>query len=871
MLPSEYEPERQRVFEIRGACKKQPMPVEAQAIANFIQSDEQRVGSRFLTVDGRPYLFTARRRQLLDIGKERKFVAYLANVYGLNVKEQAVSMVISLLESYAVWNGEKRQLRRWCEYRDGVLYLSNYNGQVWKVTGEGVDEDANGKLVDDLWYRGDPIMSPATPVGVGIENNGEHAVFADDDEGQPVIDPVIGRNGKLFKFLGTISWARETLGQMDRKAQMRTLLIWMFAIAFPDIMPTKPILIAEGAPGSGKCLGPETPVLKFDGSIVRADQVKVGDLLMGPDSKPRRVLGTVRDRGQMFRIVPVKGDPWTCNDVHVLTLIGNGKYKDKVVDVPLDQYLKKGVEFKHRHKLFQPTGGVDFEPIPEPSIDPYFLGLWFGDGSKHTTTKNGIGGVAVSKPDPEVRATCEAVAAQWGLHVTKTTGSTGCPTWHLVGDGCGPNTNRLLTALRKFVGPTNRIPQSITVGTRATRTAFLAGFLDADGHRASGYYEIVQKRSDYADAIAFIARSLGLRVTRTVKIVNGDPYHRLAILGHLHHLPLRILRKQMPVRGQVKDALRTGFTVEAIGDGEYAGFTLDGDGRFLLGDFTVTHNTLAFQAIEVVVHGSDQLLAISKHGERDFWVTLLRNPISILDNADEFIDWLPDALCAYATGAGRIERELHTNTGEIRIRPRAFLAVPSKDPKSFRRDDVADRSIVLRMDKRPNRSSADDILRGLARDRPHLFGEYLYYLNRIVAALHRQRVYKLSQRMADFEKFAYAVGEAFNWPERYVRDTMDAIQRERTAFAAENDVVAELLDVWVDKDGNEARDLTARELFHELRLLAELDNKTFIRTPQALAQRLRSPHINERFLINTGLERDRKLYRITRTISFEAN
>jgi superfamily II DNA or RNA helicase len=41
----------------------------------------------------------------------------------------------------------------------------------------------------------------------------------------------------------------------------------------------------------------------------------------------------------------------------------------------------------------------------------------------------------------------------------------------------------------------------------------------------------------------------------------------------------------------VKDALRVGFRVEAIGDGAYVGFELDGDGRFLLGDFTVTHNT----------------------------------------------------------------------------------------------------------------------------------------------------------------------------------------------------------------------------------------------------------------------------------------
>ena len=28
-----------------------------------------------------------------------------------------------------------------------------------------------------------------------------------------------------------------------------------------------------------------------------------------------------------------------------------------------------------------------------------------------------------------------------------------------------------------------------------------------------------------------------------------------------------------------------------IDDGEYYGFTLDGNGRFLLGDFTITHNT----------------------------------------------------------------------------------------------------------------------------------------------------------------------------------------------------------------------------------------------------------------------------------------
>ena len=46
-----------------------------------------------------------------------------------------------------------------------------------------------------------------------------------------------------------------------------------------------------------------------------------------------------------------------------------------------------------------------------------------------------------------------------------------------------------------------------------------------------------------------------------------------------------------PPRQQKKDVLRTGFDVRPVGDDHYYGFTLTGDGRYLLGDFTVTHNT----------------------------------------------------------------------------------------------------------------------------------------------------------------------------------------------------------------------------------------------------------------------------------------
>lgn len=56
-------------------------------------------------------------------------------------------------------------------------------------------------------------------------------------------------------------------------------------------------------------------------------------------------------------------------------------------------------------------------------------------------------------------------------------------------------------------------------------------------------------------------------------------------------LPVKVLRKQSQPRKQIKDALRYGITIEEIGEGDYYGFTLDGNNRYLLGDFTVTHNT----------------------------------------------------------------------------------------------------------------------------------------------------------------------------------------------------------------------------------------------------------------------------------------
>jgi hypothetical protein len=376
-------------------------------------------------------------------------------------------------------------------------------------------------------------------------------------------------------------------------------------------------VVVDACAGSGKCLGRGTPVLMFDGRVVPVETIVDGDLLMGPDSQPRRVLRTNVGYGPMFKVIPTKGEPWICNDVHVLTLAGTNRFKGQTIDIQLDEYHRRCASqsgFRPNWKLFMT--GVDFVPRREPlPLDPYFLGLWIGDGTKEVVPGRGLTGVQISKPDPEVLACCEEIAMAWGVRVLKVN-SYGCPTYRLGnpnGPGNRPGGNQLLNALRSVVGEQVTVPHEYLTASRADREALLAGWLDADGHYASGYYEIVQKRVDHADALEFLARSLGFRVSRSKKVVEGEVYQRLSILGDASHLPLRIPRKKALPRQQIKNVLVTGFSTEAIGDGDYFGFTLDGDGRFLLGDFTVTHNTTT--SVDAIRFANVEALAVAFNRE----------------------------------------------------------------------------------------------------------------------------------------------------------------------------------------------------------------------------------------------------------------
>jgi hypothetical protein len=90
--------------------------------------------------------------------------------------------------------------------------------------------------------------------------------------------------------------------------------------------------IIKAATGSGKCLGKGTPVLMYDGSIKKVEEIIVGDLIMGPDSLPRKVLSTTAGEEELFKITPKRGEPFVVNKSHILSLVMTGGYYKKQIN-----------------------------------------------------------------------------------------------------------------------------------------------------------------------------------------------------------------------------------------------------------------------------------------------------------------------------------------------------------------------------------------------------------------------------------------------------------------------------------------------------------------------------------------------------------
>jgi hypothetical protein len=261
--------------------------------------------------------------------------------------------------------------------------------------------------------------------------------------------------------------------------------------------------------------------------------------------------------------------------------------------------------------------------------------------------------------------------------------------------------------------------------------------------------------------------------------------------------------------------------------------------------------TLSMQRIAMALHGSDMPLSIPKKEDPDFGIKILRSPIAIIDDVNEPVDWLRDTLCTYVTGGGWRRRKLFTDDEEIVVRPQSYLAITTNNPATFRQDQLADRCLIVRLERREDKGgyiAASKLFDKIRYWRSEIFGEWLYWLNEIVAELRRNTVNVPSKyRMADFAHLAHVISKVLaqpagppgNWSPEAVEEMLDGMQAEREALVIEGDPLKDLLDRWLDSTVNQGREIKASDLFKELAEIAKKQGVGFFRSPKGLASRLR--------------------------------
>ena len=291
-------------------------------------------------------------------------------------------------------------------------------------------------------------------------------------------------------------------------------------------------IVIIGKPG---CFKKDTPVLMYDGSLKKVQDVEVGDQVMGDDNKPRNVLELFHDTDKMFDIIPKNGGKYNVNYLHDLVLLTPS---DEIIEMSVKEFLTKHSYFKNNCKIFKSI--INF-PEKSVDLDPYLLGQFLRLDKTYTS-----------------------IFEEW----ISTRGQ----------------------QFNKYMECKN-IPTEYKINCQKIRLQLLAGLLDIDSYYniKTHTYEVFEKNKEMVDDMVYIVRSLGFSIIVKKCIRHTSIYYKLIIYGDVEQIPSKNIKYTKFVGN--KNHLYSEFRIKYTGIDEYFGFSLDGNKRFVLGTFDVVRNT----------------------------------------------------------------------------------------------------------------------------------------------------------------------------------------------------------------------------------------------------------------------------------------
>lgn len=352
-------------------------------------------------------------------------------------------------------------------------------------------------------------------------------------------------------------------------------------------------------------------VIKEDGNTVRISDLRVGDKIFGDDNTLRTVKHCYTETCHAFKAKIMRNQGYVVfseQDMLVLKCAidrgnKNNYYKNRIVQMTMDEYLNASQSFKKNFHLFYT--GVTF-PEHKIAFCAYLIGMWIANGHMNKPK--------ISTSDTELIELLKKMCPKFGLKVHSEPNNKWVPgslsIYHTISvskDVQNPvGKNHFLNALREYDLIGNKhIPHVYKINSRENMLKLIAGLADCDGHhRFYGGASVLifeQVRKQIVKDFFFMARALGFQTSIVKTIPRKGVYvdgskvkssYVVSITGpDLYELPMVVERKKPLFRrsDRVWNLMRISEMLY-IGKRKFHRIIVDGNHHYLDSNFMVTHD-----------------------------------------------------------------------------------------------------------------------------------------------------------------------------------------------------------------------------------------------------------------------------------------
>lgn len=328
----------------------------------------------------------------------------------------------------------------------------------------------------------------------------------------------------------------------------------------PELVQTSLGIIVAGSVDSGKCFIENTKIMMYDGTIKNVQDIKVNDLVMGDDSTCRKVLGLHSGYGKLYDIYTDE-NKYTVNKHHILCL----KY--------LDTYH---INYNSKLKCYYLIYIIKDNNIPKIKIKSFKVSINQTKKQVHNKIINYIENINKVNYGDIIEISVEEYLKLPKIIQNKLE-------WYRVMVEYKEQKVKMCPYdyglyirdnIRLCIKNDIKILDIYKYNSKINRMKLLYGIFGTDNFNKINSINIPLKYENLKNDLIFVIKSLGFTFYDNYNDYNNNYYNikfSQSILPHIYTSKIRIKAKS--------------------NYDKYYGFEIDNNHRFLLDDFSVSHNS----------------------------------------------------------------------------------------------------------------------------------------------------------------------------------------------------------------------------------------------------------------------------------------